>query len=431
MSRTPKFSYKKIPGTPARKETKKWFVNVPATLTATGKRERHFFKTRDEAAAHAQELREKFLEHGSNASVITPSLAEDATLAADLLKPWNASLLEAARAYNAASEALAPFSVTLAQAVDFYAKHHDKRSKAPTLSEAWDTALAHRVNHRPRTIADMKAWKKALPEWLMAMNCYDITGADISKALDETTKGATRWKTGMRNISAVMGDVVKSGAIGENPVKGIQVKRNREADDEVVIYSPGELKALFAACIDYPMKDEKGEVEPDRLCAGCAIPFAFMAFAGIRPDEITKLRWEDVSLELHNIRIGSSIAKKLYRRNVRINATLAAWIGTVPIAKRKGKLTPARWTYKAAKVRTKAGIDGREKQDALRHSFGSYMLATEGDLDALKQDMGHSHIAVFFSHYHKALTKAEALPYWQILPAGAELPQLQTVKGAA
>jgi integrase len=403
MPREASFDYRKTP--------KGWLVNIPGSVSDTGRFRRRYFTTRDEAKAECVRLRE--------ISKGTRALASDipADLAADAIR---------------ARELLDGYGINLAQAAAFYASHHDKRAKAPILADAWDTALKHRENHRPRTLADIRAWKKALPEWFMAMNCYDITGAKISKALDETTKGATRWKSGMRVISSVLGDVVKSGAIAENPVKGIQVKRNPEkANDEVVIYSPAELTALFGACIDYPMKDDKGEIEPDRLCAGCAVPFAFMAFAGIRPDEITKLRWEDVSLELHNIRIGSSVAKKLYRRNVRINPTLAAWISTVSEERRTGKLVPARWTYKAAKVRTKAGIDGREKQDALRHSYASYMLATEGDLDALKQDMGHGHMAVFFNHYHKALTKAEALPYWQVLPPGAELPKLQLVEGAA
>lgn len=391
MPREASFDYRKTP--------KGWLVNIPGSVSDTGRFRRRYFTTRDEAKAECIRLKE--------ISKGTRALATDipADLAADAIR---------------ARELLDGFGINLAQAATFYAQHHDKRSKAPILADAWDTALKHRENHRPRTLADIRAWKKALPEWFMAMNCHDITAAHISKALDETTKGATRWKTGMRNVSLVLGDVVKSGAIPENPVKKIQVKRNPETSDEVSIYTPDELKALFDACIDYPMKDEKGNVEPDRLCAGCAIPFAFMAFAGIRPDEVTKLRWEDVSLDLLNIRIGASIAKKLYRRNVRINATLAAWIATVPEDKRTGKLVPARWTYKAAKVRTMAGIDGHEKQDALRHSFGSYMLATEGDLDALKADMGHSHIAVFFSHYHKAITKAEALPYWQVLPKGAK-----------
>jgi hypothetical protein len=45
----------------------------------------------------------------------------------------------------------------------------------------------------------------------------------------------------------------------------------------------------------------------------------------------------------------------------------------------------------------------------------------------LKSDMGHATIAVFFEHYHKAVTKAEALPYWQVLPAGVELPTISAV----
>jgi integrase len=268
----------------------------------------------------------------------------------------------------------------------------------------------------------MKAWKKALPESLLSMNCHDIAPNDIRKALDETTDGPTRWKNGLAMISAILGDVVKAGLLEKNPARAVHTARQAEAEnDDVSIYSPDELRALFDACKDYP----KGE--QDRLCAACDIPFAVMAFAGIRPDEICKLKWEDVSLELRNIRIGAGIAKKAKRRNVRINDTLAAWLETVPEEKRQGKLTPARWRYKAAKVRAKAGIDGREKQDALRHSFGTYTLATENDLDALKADMGHEHVRVFFTHYHKAITKADALPYWQVLPPGVELPTIAAV----
>jgi len=392
MSRKPEFDYRKTP--------KGWLVNIPGSVSDTGRFRRRYFDTRDKAKAECQRLRE--------ISVGVRTLATDipADLAADAIK---------------ARDMLVTFNVTLAQAAAFYAAHHDKRSKAPVLSDAWESAISHRENHRPRTLADFKAWKKALPDWFMSMNCHDITGPDIVKALDETTTGQTRWKAGMRYISSVMGDVVKSKAITENPVKDIQVKRNPETSDEVSTYTPKELAALFAACRDYPLGDE------DRLCAGCAVPFAFMAFAGIRPVEVSKLRWEDVSTELHNIRIGAHVAKKLYRRNVRIQPTLAAWIATVPPEKRKGKLTPARWLQKAAKVRKEAGIDGNEKQDALRHSFGSYLLATEGDLDALKSDMGHGHMAVFFEHYHKAFTKAQALPYWQVLPPGVALPVISTV----
>lgn len=379
-------------------------VSCPPTLSESGTRERHFFKTRDKARDYAESLRERVKQHGDAAMAIKPSMAEDASLALEIL---------------------AAFNVTLEQAARFYRDHHDKRRKAPTLAEAWEDGLERRKNHRERYLADLRAWKKALPESLLAMNCHDITPEHIRKALDATTDGPTRWKNGLAAISAILGDVAKDLKIGSNPARSVHVARRPDHGDDVSIYSPDELRAVFDACKTYP------EGEQDRLCAGCAVPFAVMAFAGIRPDEVTKLRWDDVSLELRNIRVGSKVAKKATRRNVRINDTLAAWLETVPADQRRGKLIPSRWRYKAAKVRSNAGICGREKQDALRHSFGTYTLATENDLDALKADMGHEHVRVFFTHYHKAMTKAEALPYWQVLPPGVEIPTLSALPSPA
>jgi len=389
-----------------RQTPKGWLVNIPGSLSDTGRFRRRYLKTRDEAKKECARLTAIQKGQRGLAADISSATAEDAIKAREMLTDYK---------------------ITLAQAATFYVQHHDKRSEVPTLRKAWQDAIAHRSNHRPRTLADLRAWEKALPEWFMDMNCYDIGGKEIKKALDQTTTGATRWSNGRRNISAVMGDLVKLELIQENPVKLMLTKRTEETDDDVSIYTPEELESLFKACIDYPMKDAEGNVEKDRLCAGCSLPFSFMAFAGIRPDEVTKLTWKDVSLELRNIRIGAKIAKKAYRRNVRINDTLAAWIATIPKSKRKGKITPGRWRYKAAKVRTKAGIDGREKQDALRHSFGTYLLATENNLDLLKSDMGHGTTAVYFDHYHKAVTKAEALPYWQVLPEGAEIQTIEAV----
>lgn len=388
MAKTPSFDYRKTP--------KGWLVNVPGSVSDTGRFRRRYFATRDEAKTECQRLREIHNGTRALATDISPGLAEDATRAAALLKPFN---------------------VTLAQAAKFYADQHDTRSKAPTLSDAWDNAIRIRPNHRSRTLADFRSWKKALPETFLAMNVHDMTPEHITAALDKVTTGKTRWRTGLRYVATVLSDCVKGGTIKESPAKRVHVERKPESTEDVSIYSPEELRSLMDACRDYADG-------MDKACAGCSVPFAVMAFAGIRPDEVGKLRWDDVSLEMENIRIGPSIAKKARRRNVRIHPTLRAWLETIPEEKRKGKLVPPRWRYKAARVRREAGIDGHEKQDALRHSFGTYMLATENDLDALKQDMGHAHIAVFFDHYHKALTKREALPYWQVLPAGKTLSSI-------
>ncbi len=63
-------------------------MNIPPTVSTTGKRERCYFATRDEAKTYAQEQGKKYREHGSQAASIRPALAEDATKAAEILKPF-------------------------------------------------------------------------------------------------------------------------------------------------------------------------------------------------------------------------------------------------------------------------------------------------------------------------------------------------------
>lgn len=96
MPKTPGFNWKKTP--------RGWQVEVPATVSETGKRERHYFPTRDKAKEHSQKLREKFLLHGGNSAIIKPSLAEAAVAAEAILAPWGGGLVEAARFYVTAKQ---------------------------------------------------------------------------------------------------------------------------------------------------------------------------------------------------------------------------------------------------------------------------------------------------------------------------------------
>jgi integrase len=102
-------------------------------------------------------------------------------------------------------------------------------------------------------------------------------------------------------------------------------------------------------------------------------------------------------------------------RNIHISATLKAWLDTVPQADREGKIVPPEWQRKAQRVRKESGIDGSEFQDAPRHTFGSFTVVIEG-IDYVRSCMGHSHTAVFETHYLNALTIPQAKKYLEILP---------------
>lgn len=379
MARIPRFTTTNTP--------RGWLVNVPQTLSETGKRIQRYFPTREKATEFAKGLRDNYKDFGTQARNLSPGDTEDATKALELLKDFNVNLVTCSR---------------------FYIAHHDRRSKAPTMGDALGNGIELRKDLSARYRQSLKNLKKRLPAEFAAKNVVDLTPADISAALTEMTNGATAWKNALRMFSAILGDLVNEGALHENPCARVTTPKIRSTD-EVRIYTVEELKSLFAACQDY---DEGA----DPKCGDCAISFAFLAFAGIRPTELTRLSWDDVSLPLGSIRLGGKVTKTGKTRNVRINPTLKAWIETIPEDRRIGRVIPGRWTQKATRVRREAGLDGKELQDALRHSYGSYMLATENDMNSLKADMGHQHRDVFFNHYHNAMTPEQAAPYWEVLP---------------
>jgi len=78
------------------KTTSGWKVEIPERLSPTGKRQRAFFSTRDEAKLYAAQLREDHEEQGTEVCTIKPSLADEAVRAVAWLEPYGVSLIEAA-----------------------------------------------------------------------------------------------------------------------------------------------------------------------------------------------------------------------------------------------------------------------------------------------------------------------------------------------
>ena len=156
MPRTPKFQIRKTPDG--------WLVNVPASVSESGKRERHYHKTRDLAKDHASRLRDKFLEHGSAASAIRPSMAEDATRAAKILEPWGLSLADAA----------------LRIAAEF-----EKQAASKSVEEARDEWVADMDGLRPRSIKSYEVTARRMVEALGGRLLATITAEDLEAAIHD------------------------------------------------------------------------------------------------------------------------------------------------------------------------------------------------------------------------------------------------------
>jgi integrase/recombinase XerD len=392
-----------MPRTPSlkpRPTDKGWELTLPATQSETGKRQRLYFKSEKAAKIEAAKRKRLMKQHGAKALHIPADIAAQALKASAIVEKYDVTLVEVARDWVARRE---------------------QQAASITLGDAWCKGEVYRSTRRPATIADYKRIGRKLPAWLMKKLVSDITRDDCEKALAEVANGASTYNRYLRNLRATFSDSIRDGYSSDNPAS--KVRKREQAVREVAIVTVDQLGAIFSACIDYRI-DGVYDRTDGLDCRPCAIPFAFLAFAGLRPQELVRLTWEDVSLELSNIRLRSAMTKTRTLRNVHIEDNLRAWIETLPEPLRTGQIVPGDWNRRRALVSKKAGLAGA--QDILRHSYGSFYLAAFDNLDALNANMGHAHIKTFFDHYHNSLTKRDALPYWSIGPIGWYAERLKT-----
>jgi integrase len=151
--------------------------------------------------------------------------------------------------------------------------------------------------------------------------------------------------------------------------------------------------------------------------------FALQAFAGIRGDEMagtgskSPLDWSDVNWRAGIIVVRPETAKTKCKRVVPINTALRAWLE--PHAKESGAIAvndPRKYNCGNSETKRLGKILGGWKQNALRHSFISYRAAQVG-LGKTAMEAGNSESEAKRS-YNDAMSEAEAVEYFAILPEG-------------
>ena len=111
---------------------------------------------------------------------------------------------------------------------------------------------------------------------------------------------------------------------------------------------------------------------------------------------------------------------------------LIAWLNHYKNLKgsTKGKVVPSydlRDRLRAIRITAKIP---EWHQDVMRHSYASYWLAKNEDINKLTLFMGHETTAMLWKHYHKAVKKTEADAYWSITPQKKTKPKPKAEKGA-
>jgi len=348
-------------------------VEVSKELSKANKRERYFYKDKKAAEKHMAAIRKSYHERGTKAGIIDPALASAALDAEKLLAPFNVSLLEAVRDY---------------------VKRHQNEGARITVDAAWTAyeALLLARKRSDATINDYKRDRKSLPDWFFKLTIASATEAMIEKALDECTSNRGKaWNRKLREIRAVTREAVRT------EIKPAEVKRK----DPTILTAEESEKVMQLA-----------------VAEGCALPFALLLFAGIRPiGELNRISWG--SIKTDHIAISGDESKTEDDRHIPIMPNLRKWLD----ACKDDDIIPVDWKRKSQAVRKAAGI---VDQDVPRHTFASafYRLHTESET---VQAMGHTSFKTTEKFYKRAVTKDEATAFFAIAPKGVTIEKLEVV----
>src|SRR5260370_2071126 len=343
-----------------------------------GKRARKYFSTREEAQTFiaAEDIRRQNL--GNRATHIDGALAEDALRATDVLKSTPYSILDAGRVVAEAHAKLAPYSARISDAIAKYVFDAEQRRRSVTVSALIDEFIANRraKGKSAGYLRDLRArlgrFKTSMSERIVA----DLATRDIDHWIQSLNVGPQTQNNFRAVLSAAWTFAVRHGYAAVNIVQWVD--KSQVVRDHIPTFSVAQLtKLLDSAPRDY-------------------VPvLAIGAFAGLRPEEINKLRWEDLDFYERTIRVNASAAQTRRKRVAEISDNLTEWLR--PYAGRVGRMAPPNLRKLRRHTMKNAGID-HWPQDVLRHSFASAHYAAYKNPAHTALLLGHRDQNILLTH---------------------------------
>jgi site-specific recombinase XerD len=379
-----------------------WRLNVPASLADSGKRERHFHKTKEKATAHARRLRERFQKHGEAATIIRPSLAEAAVAAEKLLSPWGVSLVDAAK---------------------IVAKMKELEAASKPLSEAAEQWLVACEGLRERTIGGYRQTAERLKNSFGERLLANINADDFQKILAPPGSSGAAVIGRIRNARAFWRWAAKKGWCDADVFAAIEAPKSGRDQNEISILTTNEARQLIRVAEQH---------YPEAVAS-----YAIQLFAGIRAEELRRLEAHHVTLD--GITLPSEVTKKGRRRHINPNSTLAAWLEVYPFNPcpnwrevDKACRRIAGWKLESRLLKKRQDFEqlaepglGPWPQNALRHSHASYAIALGIPLDRLLFEFGHTGSpAVLREHYLGRASRKDAIEFFSIGPNGGAVASI-------
>lgn len=352
-----------------------WALYVPGYMLPGKKCKKMLFRVKSEAEQKRAELIAASKD-GTQEKTLTPAQQADARRALEHLAEARLNIT-----LNKAIELALPLLKSSGAYVSVNSLLEDFRKLK---SAEW----------RPKTIRSYNYAARKFSEKFGELPITEVTPGAIREWLidfDAPTHAAALSRT----ISPAFNYAVRQGMLPFSPFERME-KIKMPKKHGIDIFTPAEARAL----LDAAPEDSKAA-------------FALLLFAGIRPVELTRLKWTNIKADF--IYITPDVAKTEQVRNVEIEPNLAAWLDTYRPLTPDSPIIPRNWKRKSQAIRAAAGLAGR--QDTARHSYATYHLAKHKDKNALEANLGHiAGSAMLMRHYRAAATPETAAEYWSITP---------------
>ena len=140
-------------------------------------------------------------------------------------------------------------------------------------------------------------------------------------------------------------------------------------------------------------------------------PYLVLAvYAGIRPNEILKLNWNQIDLATCTVRINE--AKTRQRRIVPLEPRPASLLE--PFSKSEGLLAPSKGTVRKFQRIARDTLGWKSwPKDLLRHTAASYLLAKHSDAGKVSLMLGNSP-KILLAHYYEPVNHADCAEFWRL-----------------
>lgn len=305
------------------------------------------------------------------------------------------SLSSAVEEWLSAREGLGP--VSLAEAVQFYQRHHTG-IKRITVLEAMEQFLAAKKDAQVSSsyLKVFRCQMKQFREQFGPLQLADLSTQELDRFLRSQTWGPVTKNNSRRNIVTLFKWSRDQGYLQQDKKTVAERCMTFLVPDQApAIWTPDEMRKLLKVCM------------PNLL------PLVVIgAFSGIRSAEIDRIDWQDVLWDRNYIEIKAKKAKTKSRRLVPLRDNLKKWLE--PYRKDSGPVCQlSNHSLRLNYLGEKAGIGWR--QNALRHSYASYRLAEIQDAAKVALELGNSPEKLF-RHYRELVTPEAAAEWFSITP---------------